>query len=209
MVGYQQNAVPTGYKMVTPTFVNVSGGEYNIDDLQVVGVDDTYADIQVMNSEGQWTGWYFWFNAYGDLPAGWFDDTGTTPADITLKPGDAVFFNTSVEGAKIQSAGQVPGAITNSVPVGYSMVGNASPVAINLDDLKVIGVDDTYADVQIMSADGQWTGWYFWFNEYGDLPSGWFDDTGTTPAEITLQPGDSVFFNTSVEGAKVVVPSAL
>ena len=208
-MGYQQNAVEAGYKMVTPTFVNVGGGNYNIDDFQVVGVDDTKADIQVMSADGSWTGWYFWFNAYGDLPAGWFDFDGAEPANITLKPGDAVFFNTSVEGASLQSAGQVPGAITNSVPVGYSMIGNGSPVAIDIDALEVIGVEDTKADIQVMSADGQWTGWYFWFNAYGDLPAGWFDFDGAEPAGITLQPGDSVFFNTSTEGVKVVVPPAL
>ena len=217
MVGYQQNAVEAGYKMVTPTFVNVGGSEYNIDDFQVIGVDDTKANIQVMNAEGQWTGMYYWYNAYTDgdttLPAGWFDFDGLVPADVSLKPGDAVFFNTSVEGVKMQSSGQVAGIITNEVSAGYSMIGNASPVSIDVDSMKVIGVEDTKANIQVMNAAGQWTGMYYWYNEFVDgdtiYPAGWFDFDGLVPAGVTLQPGDSIFFNTSTEGVKVTIPSAL
>ena len=45
----------------------------------------------------------FWFNEYkpDNLPAGWFTDmTGMTPANISLKPGPAVFFNAKATGAK-------------------------------------------------------------------------------------------------------------
>ena len=205
--------------MVTPTFTNVSGGEYDIDDLQVVGVEDTGANIQVMNASGGWTGIYFWYNEFTDeggttYPAGWMDINGEQSAEITLKPGDAVFFNTSATGAAIQSAGQVPNAITNSVAVGFSMVGNGSPIAISVDDLAVIGVEDTGANIQVMNASGAWTGIYFWYNEFTDgegttYPAGWMDINGEESANITLQPGDAVFFNTSTSGAKVTIPSAL
>ena len=220
-MGYQQNPVDTGFKMVTPTFTNVGGGEYAIDDLQVVGVEDTKANIQVMNAAGAWTGMYYWFNEFTDpesgtvYPAGWMDFDGTEPAGVTLKPGDAVFFNTSVGGVKLQSAGQVPSAITNEVAVGFSMIGNGSPVAISVDALEVLGVEDTKANIQVMNAAGAWTGMYYWFNEFTDpesgtvYPAGWMDFDGTEPAGITLQPGDAVFFNTSTSGAKIVIPSAL
>ena len=207
--------------MITPTFVNVAGGEYDIDNLQVVGVDDTGANIQVMDAAGAWTGMYYWFNEFTDpdtgtvFPAGWMDFDGTASSGVTLKPGDAVFFNTSTEGASVQSAGQVPGSITNEVAVGFTMVGNGSPVAIDVDKFEVLGVDDTGANIQVMNAAGAWTGMYYWFNEFTDpdtgtvFPAGWMDFDGTASAGITLQPGDSVFFNTSTTGAKVVIPSAL
>ena len=211
MVGYQQNEVPTGYAMITPCFENVGGGNYAIDNFQLINVEDTMASVQVVNEDGTWGTYGVWFNAYEDLPAGWFTDaTGLIPADISLKPGEAVFFYTSASGAKAQSAGAVSGVITNSVASGYSMVGNASPVTISIDDIELLNVEDTMASVQVVNADGSWGTYGVWFNAYEDLPSGWFTDaTGLEPAEITLTPGQSVFFYTSAADAKVLVPSAL
>ena len=204
--------------MQTPSFEAIGDTAYAIDNFAVNGVGDGAAEIQVMNAAGSWIGDYFWFNEFDDgttvYPAGWFDATGTTPADIALNPGDGVFFFTGQEGASIQSAGEVAStAITNSVVAGYSMIGNASPVAINADDMQVLGVGDGAAEIQVMDATGSWIGDYFWFNEFDDgttvYPAGWFDATGTTPADLTLQPGESVFFYTGTSGAKVVIPSAM
>ena len=211
VVGYQANAVPTGYSMITPCFENVDDTDYAIDNFLLNGVEDTMATVQVVNEDGSWGANGVWFNAYGDLPAGWFTDaTGLTPANIALKPGQAVFFQTTAAGATAQSAGQVPATITMDVATGYSMIGNASVVSVAIDDIKLIGVDDTMATVQVVNPDGSWGANGVWFNEYEGLPSGWFTDaTGLTSAAITLQPGQAVFFKTTAVGAKVVLPSAL
>ena len=211
IVGYQANAVPNGYSMITPCFVNVDGTGYAIDNLLLNNVEDTMATVQVVNSDGSWGTQGFWFNAFENLPAGWFTDgTGVTPAEITLTPGQAVFLKVTSASASAQSAGQVPGVMTNNVANGYSMIGNASVKSIAIDDVKLIGVEDTMATVQVVNPDGSWGTQGFWFNEFGDLPSGWFTDgTGVTPAEITLTPGQSVFLKVTATGAKVVLPSAL
>ena len=169
------------------------------------------ATVQVMNPDGSWGANGVWFNAYEDLPAGWFTDaTGLTPADITLKPGDAVMFSTSATAASVQSAGQVSEVITRDIPTGWSMVGNASVANVAIDEITLIGVDDTMATVQVMNPDGSWGANGVWFNAYEDLPAGWFTDaTGLTPANITLAPGQSVMFSTTASGAKIVLPSAL
>ena len=215
VVGYQANAVPTGYAMITPCFENVDGTDYAIDNFLLNGVEDTKATVQVVNPDGSWGARGVWFNEYkpDNLPAGWFTDgTGLVPADITLKPGQAVFFYTSETGAAAQSAGQVSKEITQDLPAGYSMIGNASAVEVAIDEIKLVGVEDTKATVQVVNADGSWGARGVWFNEYkpDNLPSGWFTDgTGMTSAAITLAPGQSVFFYTSESGAKVVIPSAL
>ena len=102
IVGYQANTVPSGWSIITPCFVNVDGTDYKIDDFLLNGVDDTMATVQVMNPDGSWGANGVWFNAYEDLPAGWFTDaTGLTPANITLAPGQSVMFSTTASGAKI------------------------------------------------------------------------------------------------------------
>ena len=101
VVGYQANAVAKGYAMVTPTFVNISGKDMPIDSVILNNVEDTMATVQVVNEDGSWGANGVWFNAYEDLPAGWFTDmSGTTSADITLKPGQSVFVKVTATGAK-------------------------------------------------------------------------------------------------------------
>ena len=197
--------------MITPCFETVGGGEYPIDNLLLNNVPDCDANLQVVNADGSWGTMCFWFNAWGDLPAGWFADAdGTIPANIQLKPGQSVFFYTKAIGASAQSAGQVPGVITLDLDTGYSMIGNGSPVPVAIDDILLENVADCDANLQVVNPDGSWGTMCFWFNAWGNLPAGWFADAdGTIPAGITLQPGQSVFFYTKASGAKVSIPSAL
>ena len=209
--------------MITPCFEVVGGGNYAIDSFVVEGVNDGDATVQVVNPDGSWGTLGLWLNEYTDpdtnevYPAGWFTDlSGATPADIALKPGQAVFFNTGSSIAKAMSAGQVSGTITVNLDTGYSMIGNATPVAVAIDEITLQGVADGDATVQVVNADGSWGTLGLWLNEYTDpdtnevYPAGWFTDlSGTTPADITLEAGQSVFFNTGATGAKATIPSAL
>ena len=203
--------------MQTPSFEAIGADGYAIDNFVVNGVGDSEAEIQVMNAAGSWVGDYFWYNEFSDgdtvYPAGWFESDGATPADITLQSGDGVFFYTRLSGVSLQSAGQVAGSVTKYVPSGYSMIGNSTPVAINADDLMVIGVGDSEAEIQVMDASGSWVGDYFWYNEFTDgdtvYPAGWFESDGATPANLTLRAGDTVFFYTRLSGVQVSIPAAL
>lgn len=219
VVGYQANAVPTGYSMVTPSFVNVDGTDYAIDNLTLIGVNDMDASVQVVNEDGSWGTQGFWLNEaeYDGVvyPAGWFTDaSGETAANITLKPGQAVFFKTTASAASVQSAGQVSGNVTMNLATGYSMIGNTTPANMPIDSITLVGVNDMDASVQVVNADGSWGTQGFWLNEteYDGVvyPAGWFTDaSGETPANITLTPGQSVFFKTTATGAKATIPSAL
>ena len=216
IVGFQQNPV-SGYKMMTPTLEMIGVDELPIDKFEVKGATDGQASIQVMNAAGKWTGTYYWYNELvdGDVsyPAGWFDFAGETPANITLKKGDAVFFYTEEDGVTVGNAGVVSAnEIVNDIS-GYKMVGNCTPVALAIDSLEVRGATDGLTSIQVMNAAGKWTGTYYWYNELvdGDVtyPAGWFDFAGETPADITLQPGDAVFFYTEETGVQAVIPAAL
>ncbi len=194
--------------MITPSFKNTTETEYPIDNFEVKGATDAMTTIQVLDAEGQVTGMYYWYNAYQELPAGWFDVTGLTPAGITLKPGEAVFFNTSESNVTVLSSGEVPGVITHAVQ-GFAMLGNGSPVTIDVDAMTVTGATDAMTTIQILDFEGQVTGMYYWYNSYQKLPAGWFDVTGLTPAGIALNPGDSVIFTSNESNVSMSIPAAI
>ena len=216
VVGYQSSEA-SGYKMILPTFSPVGGGEYNLDNFVVIGVEDMAAAIQIMDTDGKWIGTYNWYNEYTDpdtgdyYPAGWLDEENN-PAG-TIKAGYGVYYYSATVGARVQSAGEVSGEVTIDVPAGYSMIGNATPVAINADSMSVSGVEDLGATFQTMNSAGKWIGTFNWYNEYTDpdtgdyYPAGWLD-ADNNPAGM-LNPGDAVYFYTGVSGVKITLPSAL
>ena len=215
VVGVLESGI-SGYAIRTPTFVNTDGTAYAIDNFVVKNATDGKTTIQVVGSNGQVSGTYYWYNEFDDgenvFAAGWFDSTGETPANITLAAGDAVFFNTDESGVSIQSKGEVPGQITHNL-VGYMMLGNGSPINLPIDDFAVSGATDGKTTIQVVNAAGQVAANYYWYNEFDDgenvFAAGWFDSTGETPANITLAPGEGVFFNTDESGVSVTIPAAI
>ena len=215
IVGYVTQPI-SGYKMATPCFKNLGTENYPIDNFTVQGATDGKTSIQVLNEEGGVKGTYYWYNAYAPdpvtYPAGWFLVDGLTPADIELKPGEAVFFYTEESGVTIQSCGQVPGEITNDV-AGYAMLGNGSPVTIDIDKVEVKGATDGKTSIQVLNEEGGVKGTYYWYNAYAPdpvtYPAGWFLVDGLTPAGIELNPGEAVFFYSEESGVTATVPAAL
>ena len=215
VVGFLTSGI-SGYAIKTPTFVNTDGTAYAIDNFVVKNANDGMTTIQVVGTDGQVAGTYYWYNEFNDngtiYPAGWFDVSGLIPAEVTLAAGDAVFFNTDESGVEIQSRGEVPGEITHSL-VGYMMLGNGSPVNLQIDDFAVSGASDGMTTIQIVDAAGQVSANYYWYNEFNDngtiYPAGWFDVSGLVPAGVTLAPGEGVFFNTDESGVSVTIPAAL
>ncbi len=176
------------------------------------------ANVQTMDASGNWTGMYYWFNEteYNGkvVPSGWFDVDGVEPANISLNPGEAVFFYSDQDSAGIQTSGNVTvGEIKQAVANGWTLIGNATPTTIEIDNLKVTGAPDQMANIQTMDASGNMTGMYYWYNEteYNGqvVPAGWFDVDGVEPAAISLEAGESVFFSTDQDGVSVTIPAAL
>ena len=101
VVGYQENAV-SGFTMLTPSFKNMTSAAYPIDNFVVSGSLDTKTSIQVLDSAGQVSGMYYWYNDGGPgYPAGWFDFDGLIPAGIQLDAGESVLFYTDQSGVSM------------------------------------------------------------------------------------------------------------
>lgn len=219
VVGYQTVSVPEGFSMITPCFANTNGEKFNADEMICNGAEDGTATIQVLNEDGTWGAQGFWFSeAIVDdvtYPAGWYTDmSGTTSANITLSPGQAVWFETKTEGCSIQTAGSVPSIKIINVARGFSMIGNSTPSEINADRLSVSGTEDGTTTIQVLNDDGSWGTQGFWFNEASvdgvTYPAGWYTDmSGSESANITLSPGRAVWFETKGDGTTVTIPSGL
>ena len=215
VVGYTETALQ-GFKMLTPSFKNITAAAYPIDNFVVKGATDGMTTIQVLGSRGQVVGSYYWYNEFVDgdtvYPAGWFDFSGAEPANISLNPGEAVFFYTDETGVSVVSAGEVPGAVTHDV-VGFAMLGNASPVTIDVDKMTVANATDGMTTIQVLNSKGQVEGSYYWYNEFAEgdtvYPAGWFDFSGAEPANIQLGAGESVLFYTDESNVTTTVPAAI
>ena len=205
--------------MITPSFVNVGSAATKLDIDTMLAIEgatgDQQCNIQVMDSKGKWVGTYYWMlEAWdGDIyyPAGWCDGD-FNPSGVTLKPGEAVYFSTSQSGLSVKSAGQVDG-LTLPLAAGYTMIGNGTAVELDADKMVINGASaDQQCTIQVMDSKGKWVGTYYWMLEAwdGDIyyPAGWCDGD-FNPSGVVLDPGEAVYFSTSIEGLSMAITSPL
>ena len=94
--GSISRTISRGYSMLG----NCATTDIDVNNLKIVDGEDNCAIIQIMDSDGQFIGEYAWNVAYESYPEGWYDDDGNL-AEITLKSGEAVFFNATKDSVKI------------------------------------------------------------------------------------------------------------
>ena len=209
VVGYQeQNA--KSFWMMTPTFESINSTGYSIHDFVVKGASDGMTTMQILDGSGGVSKMAFWYNDGGEgYPAGWWDEEGAELVEHSLAPGEGVIVNSSEAGVKLVSSGQVPGVITKDIGV-FVIFGNGSPVEISNHDISITGASDGMTTMQILDSAGAVSKMAFWYNDGGEgYPAGWWDEEGAELVDVTLAPGDAVILNSSEEGVKAKVPSAL
>ena len=196
-VGYQANGVNNGYTLATPAFKNVSGGDYDIQNIKVNGAaNDGDVGMQIFNDKGRMENIYFWLNEYYGDDDGWYVDVvGSKIAEKTLKPGEAFYLYAPYAGVTLQSAGEVGKTYTATANNGYTLIGNSFPVAIGPKNIKVNGAaNDGDVGMQIFNDKGRMENIYFWLNEYYGDDDGWYVDVvGSKEAEFTLEPGQAIY----------------
>ena len=205
--------------MITPSFVNVGSATTAMDIDTMLAIDGAKADkqctIQVMDSKGKWVGTYYWMleswvgSTY--YPAGWCDGD-YNPSGVTLKPGEGVYFSTTTAGLSVKSAGQVDG-LTLPLAAGYTMIGNGTAVELDADKMVINGATaDQQCYINVMDEDGIWIGTYYWMLEswVGSTyyPAGWCDGD-YNPSGVVLDPGEAVYFSTSIDGLSMTIASPL
>ena len=158
---------------------------------------------------------YTWYldSAVGSGVDGWFNgDVYVEGESIPL--GTGLYLNCPTANVGVQYAGQVyNGALTNDLPnIGYNMVGNCTPVDIDIQDLKLVGAGGDGNEMIIgYSESAGLTGVvYTWYldSAVGSGIDGWFNGD-IYVEDMPLAPGEGVYLNCPTANVKFVIPSAL
>ena len=233
IVGYQSTTPvnSSGYNFIIPTFVDVGANEavYDLNNIKIVdGYGDGMTEILIGYDDAAClSGIDYYWNSEADTIMGPAEDCwvtemmGETKAEnVTIPLGTGLYLSLGTDGAKVQYAGQVYGsAVTvQNLVAGYNMVGNSTPVEIDLNDLKIVdGYGDGMTEIIIgYDAAACLSGIDYYWNSEVDTIMGPAEDCwvtemmGETKVEgVKLQPGEGIYLNLGTDGAKLTIPSAL
>ena len=219
-MGYQTKSdTVQGFNFYAPQFQTVGGATgVNIQDIKLdfgEGEADGGDNIQVLDDGGATIATYNWMPAdwFGGTQDGWVDENGEL-ASVTLSDGQAVLIDIVNAGTSVINAGQVADKATTVVAgQGFNFIGNNSPVAINIQDIKLDfgdGEADGGDNIQILDEGGATTSTYNWMpgDWFGGDEDGWVDENGEL-ANLTIPAGAGMLIDIVSSGTKVILPSAL
>ena len=221
IVGYQKVTLVPGFNFVAPQFTAVGGGPIDLQSikLDVADEDVSYVDnVQILDAGGATVATYSWWPAADTVSgekSGWVDgDTGDLAA-INIDPGYSVLVEAN-DDSTVTISGEVSTNTTTVVSVsGFNFIGNASPVAIDIQDIQIDVADEdvSYVDnIQILDDGGATIATYSWWpaaDTVSGTKSGWVDgDTGDL-AVVELAPGQGVLLEANDDGVNITMPSAL
>lgn len=226
VVGYQETELKNvGYNFLIPTFVDVQAATatYDLQNIKIVdGEGDGYSEAMIgynadaiLNDED-----YYWctVDGAGVDKDGWYTAGGDELIEnVTLPLGTGLYLNCPTDGAYPQFAGKVyQPELTSQVPqVGYNVIGNATPVDIDLQDIKLVGAEgDGYSEAFIgYNADAILNDEdYYWctVDGAGVEKDGWYTAGGDELIEgVTLKPGQGLYLNCPTENVSYVLPSPM
>ena len=220
IVGYAQNTLLRGNKIIGAQFSPIGANAYDLTKIQVTGYNSengTEADVQVQKLDEFGRGGMIY--SYYDVPdelTGWLDgnDEPVEAGSVTLSPGEGFWVSATSTAFGLQTAGNV---LRTDIEVvlrrGNTIVVNTTPVPIDLRDVLVDGysiLDGTEADVQVQKLDSLGRGGMIY--SYYDVPdelTGWLDGTDS-PIEkgaVMIGPGEGVWVSAPSEDFSVVLPA--
>ena len=208
-VGYQQKDTVSGFNFVIPTFKAVNSGLIHIQDIKIANATDWSDSIQVLDEGGATIQQYFYASAAesGYEADGWLSEDGGSLADVTFAPGQSILIDTA-DVAVLTFAGQVSteDTVIETVP-GFNFVGNNTPVAINIQDIKIVNATDWSDSIQVLDEGGATVQQYFYASaaESGYEADGWLSEDGGSLAVIDLEPGHGILIDTA-DVATVTIP---
>ncbi len=209
VVGYQTKDTVTGFNFVIPTFKAVSGGAIHIQDIKIANATDWVDNIQVLDEGGAGIAQYYYASAAesGYEADGWLSEDGGSLADVTFASGQSILIDTA-DSAVLTFAGQVSteDTVVETVP-GFNFVGNNTPVAVDIQDIKIEGATDWVDNIQILDEGGAGIAQYYYASaaESGYEADGWLSEDGGSLADVDIEPGQGILIDTA-DVATVTIP---
>ena len=197
-VGYASNELRYGSIGLVSQFVSTSGGEIDIQDIKCNDASSDSVSFKILNNIGIGGESYNWVNWYGDNgdESCWVDGAYEKVEGMTIQPGQGLWVAGDSADQIFQSAGQVSKSdIAVQLRYGSTMTGNASPVAIDLQDIVCTDNCSDSVSFKILNNIGIGGESYNWVNWYGDNgdESCWVDGAYEKVEGMTIQPGQGLW----------------
>ena len=208
IVGYGNNSLCLGYSLITPQFVTVGGSNIALESLVAVGpeVSDNVT-MSTIDEYGTPVTTYSWNDWMNEVP-GWVDDEYAPYEGVKLAPGMGLWTSGSDATQQIQSAGEVGMSdVVVNLRLGYTLVGNPFPVAVDLQDIVAAG-DEASDNVTMSTVDeyGTPVTTYSWNDWMCDTPC-WVDEDYAPYEGVKIAPGQSLWTSGSSDTQSIRIPA--
>ena len=215
IVGYQTKTTVPGFNFLAPTFTPVDGsGNVNLQDIKLNSATaESWTDnLQILDDGGATVEAYVYASAEesGLDSDGWLNGDMEL-ANVTIPYGAGILVD-SANDSSVTFSGAVADADSEIQSVaGFNFTGNNSPVAINIQDIKLGSSAESWSDnLQILDEGGATIEAYVYATaeESGLDKDGWLNGDMEL-ADITIQPGQGILIDIANEGTLITVPAAL
>ena len=197
-------------------------GSLNLQDIKLVGDNVTGSGanlIVLLDANGMTQGSYGWWtpdDGTGEEEGCWFDGDNWEVLDVTLSEGQGFYIYAASSGLAMQSSGSVK-MTSYSIPlgVGYNLVGNCSPVDLDIQKIKLTGESITGSGanmIVLLDANGMTQGSYGWWTPddgTGEEEGCWFDGDNWEKLDVTISAGEGLYLYSANSGLTLSFPSAL
>ena len=182
--------------------------------------------IQKLSDDGSYGTSYAYYST--KTPIGWYDlrtQAAVTEGDVTFATGEGFAMNNALgESATITTSGAVDLINKNVIATGYSIMGNSTPVAIDLTKISCLNSDGTAfatsgrtgtcagkISIQQLSADGSYGTSYAYYSTKS--PVGWYNlqtQAAVAEGDVVLAAGTAFAINNTLGSAALIaLPSPI
>lgn len=213
IVGYGNNALRFGFSLVTPQFVNVGGGAYNLSSIQGVGTDENPASdniaVATVDEYGTAVDTYTWNDWAADTPC-WVDDSYSPVEGVVVAPGQAFWTSGAAGDQSIMSSGEVGVAdVTVGLRFGFTLIGNPFPISVNLQDIIAGSADGDASDNVAMATIDEYgtaVDTYTWNDWAAETPC-WVNDSYEPVDGVSIAPGQGLWTSASSDAQFIRFPA--
>ncbi len=216
IVGYQQYEPVVGMNLFSPMFTGTDGKALNIQNIVLKNAQGWGTDcIQFISSGGKLGEKYIWVNAdMAPSGAGWYlTDFRTKVTELDYSIGDGFYIGIALPETYIETSGGVRlEALSKPLSVGMNVVGNSTPNAINIQDIKMKDAQGWGTDcIQVITSGGKLGSKYIWVNaDIAPNGAGWYlPDFTTKVTDVTFAPGEGLYVGVALEGTSLELPPAI